>query len=142
MSENYFGKGFVPSSLTGGGLFPIMGCCAEPVDPVPLGKLLHCTVRIKMLGWPAGGGGGHFTVSLCIVSLCAAAPPICRDVNINAIAAMLMIALIRSFISAPFLFFNDALRPDARIGAWIEVVGREHPPTESNGHSLPSHSAP
>ena len=101
-SENYFGNGFVPSSLTGGCLFSIMGCCAEPVDPVPLGKLLHCTVRIKMFGWPAGGGGGHFPVSPC-----AMAPPM--DVNIKAIPAMLMIALIGSFISGPFLVFNEAL---------------------------------
>jgi hypothetical protein len=97
MSKNYFGKGFVPSPLTGGGLFSIMGCCAR--------KLLHCTVGIKMFGWPGGGGGGHFTVSLCTVSLCALALPICTGVNIKAIAAML-IALIRSFIGAPFLVFN------------------------------------
>jgi hypothetical protein len=105
MSENYFGKGFVPSPLTGGGLFSIMGCCAEPADPVPLRKLLHCTVGIKMFGWPGGGGGGHFTVSLRTVSLCAMALPICTDVNIKPIEAML-IALIRSFIGAPFLVFN------------------------------------
>jgi hypothetical protein len=53
-----------------------------------------------MFGWPAGGGGGHFTVSPFAV-----APPIRTDANIKAIAAML-IALIRSFIGAPFLVFN------------------------------------
>ena len=104
-SENYFGNGFVPSSLTGGCFFSIMGCCAELLDPVPLRKLLHCTVRIKMFGWPAGGGGGHFTVSVCAVSLRAVALPIGTDANINAIA-MMLIALIRSFISAPFLVFK------------------------------------
>jgi hypothetical protein len=57
------------------------------------------------------------------------APPICTDVNIKAIAAIL-IALIRSFIGAPSLVFNDASSPDARIGAWIEVVGREHRPPD------------
>jgi hypothetical protein len=103
MSENYFDNDFVPSPLTGG-LFPIMGGCAEPVDPVPLPKLLHSTVRIKMFGWPAGGGGGHFTLSLF-----AMAPPICTDANIKAIATML-IALIRSFIGTPFLVFQLARR--------------------------------
>ena len=53
-----------------------------------------------MFGWPAGGGGGHFPVSPCAV-----APPIGTDANINAIA-MMLIALIRSFISAPFLVFK------------------------------------
>jgi hypothetical protein len=99
MSENYFDNGFVSSPLTGG-FFPIMGGCAERLDPVALLKLVHCTVRIKMFGWPAGGGGGHFTPSLC-----AMAPPICTDVNIKAIATIL-IALIRSFIGTPFLVFQ------------------------------------
>jgi hypothetical protein len=96
MTENYFDNGFVPSPLTGG-LLPIMGGCAEPVDPVPLLTLLHCTVRIKMFAWPAGGGGGHFTVLLR-----AMASPICTDVNIKVIAAMQIVLIIR-FIATPLL---------------------------------------
>jgi hypothetical protein len=103
MTENYFDNDFVPSPLTGG-LLPVMGGCAEPVDPVPLLKVLHCTVRIKMFAWPAGGGGGQFTMSLR-----AMAPPICTDVNMKVIAAM-QIALMRRFVATPFLVIQRVRR--------------------------------